>query len=220
MDLENPIRSIAPSLDSSVLQVLAETESALSATQITQLARFGSRTGLLPVLDRLVDHGLVNAEPANRGFMYRLNREHVLADPLLAIARVRAEVLRRLQVAVGSLTPSPLHASVYGSFARGEAGPSSDIDVLLVLPERPSDEDAWAEQLHVFAGRVLGWTGNRLEVFALSVQELRAYAKRREPVVSSWREESITLHGVALDRLLEPLPRSRKQHAMRPLVTR
>ena len=54
MDLSFPLRSLVPSLDSAVLEVLAGTESALSATQIAHLADRGTRQGQALVLDRLV----------------------------------------------------------------------------------------------------------------------------------------------------------------------
>jgi hypothetical protein len=40
----------------------------------------------VPILDRLVRHGLVIAEPANQGFLYRLNRDHLLAPSILQAA--------------------------------------------------------------------------------------------------------------------------------------
>ena len=139
VDLTSPLRSIAPGLDSAVLHVLAGTESGLSASQIARLASRGTRVGQLPVLNRLVEHGLVIAEPANRGFLYRLNREHVLAEPVLMAVRARVTILQRLTQAVATLRPEPVHVSVFGSFARGEAGPDSDLDLLIdVGPEHSS----------------------------------------------------------------------------------
>ena len=121
-------------LDSAVLEVLAQTESGLGVSQIARLAGRGTRQGLAPILDRLVEHGVVLADPAVRGYLYRLNRDHVLAESVLGAARARITIVARLTEAVQALTPRPVHVSVFGSFARREAGPGSDIDVLVVLP--------------------------------------------------------------------------------------
>ena len=97
MDLQHPLRSLIPSRDWAVLEVLAATQSGLGASRIAQLSAEGSRTGQVTILDRLVEHGLVIAEPANHGFTYRLNRDHLLAAAVLSAAGVRAALLTRLQ---------------------------------------------------------------------------------------------------------------------------
>ena len=206
VDLSSPLRSLAPSLDSAVLQTLAGTHSALSATQIARLAGRGTRVGLLPVLARLVEHGLVTAEPANRGFLYRLNRSHVLADAVLAAAGARAVIVERLTEAVRALRPEPVSVSLFGSFARGEAGPASDLDLLIVTAgdaeEDPGLGEEWEAQLQHLEDQVLAWTGNRLERLVMSDARLRAAFDRGEPVIVAWREEAITLAGKSVAELL------------------
>jgi hypothetical protein len=86
VDLQRPLRSIVPSLDWAVLEMLSSTESGLGSSQIARLSNEGSRSGQVPILDRLVRHGLVIAEPANQGFLYRLNRDHLLAPLILQAA--------------------------------------------------------------------------------------------------------------------------------------
>jgi hypothetical protein len=83
MDLSLPLATVAPSLDAEVLTVLARTTAPLSGRRVGALARRGSHQGVQRVLNRLVEHGLVLAEPASPAILYRLNRDHVLAEPLL-----------------------------------------------------------------------------------------------------------------------------------------
>ena len=212
MDLSSPLRSIAPGLDSAVLQTLAGTESGLSASQVARLAGRGTRVGLLPVLARLVGHGVVLAEPANRGYLYRLNRSHVLADAVVSAAGARRAIFDRLTEAVEILRPAPLSVSLFGSFARGEAGPDSDLDVLIVTAADldPDTELAreWEQQLQHLEDQVLAWTGNRLERLVMSVDRLRAAFARDEPVIAAWSEEAITLTGLTTAELLEARART------------
>lgn len=196
MDLSSPLQSLIPSLDSAVLEVLAANESGLSATQITRLATRGSRPGHSLVLDRLVEHGLAIAEPANRGHLYRLNRHHVLADSVLSAAAARRTFLHRLTGAVEELDPQPIHASVFGSFARREAGPTSDVDLLVLIGDDASD-DEWTDQMHHLGDLVLAWTGNRLEYLVFTIAEFRQLALRDEPFVESWRKDALSLHGAS-----------------------
>lgn len=201
VDIASPLRSLAPGLDSAVLQVLAGTHSGLSASQIARLAPRGSRAGQLPVLNRLVEHGVVTAEPANQGYLYRLNREHVLADAVLVATKARTTTLERLTAGVRTLSPEPVHASVFGSFARGDGGPGSDVDLLLLTAEE-NPEEPWAEQVRRLGDRVLAWTGNRLEQVVLSRERFAEAVWSGEPVVASWMDEAVTLHGPSVEELV------------------
>ena len=207
MDLSAPLRSLIPSLESAILEVLANTESGLSATAITRLSSRGSRAGQWDALTRLVEHGLVRAEPANRGALYTLNRDHVLAPAVLTAATARREVLNRLTAGVQALRPSVVSAAIYGSFARREAHEDSDVDLLLVTSDEGSD--AWDEQVHQLQARFLAWTGNRLEVLALQTRALQRIVIAGEPLVASLRRDALTLTGTDLEALLTSARRRR-----------
>lgn len=203
MDLTLPLGSLIPSLDSAVLEVLARTESGLSASQIARLSARGTRAGQAAVLSRLVAHGLVLAEQANTGYLYRLNRAHLLAPAVLAATGVRHELVSRLAAVISALDPAPVSAALYGSFVRGQAGPHSDLDLLLVL-ENGLDryDDAWQDQLADLEQQVLAWTGNRLEVLQLSVRQLVDALGAGEPLMRSLQAEAVTVYGTPLAALL------------------
>lgn len=70
---------------------------------------------------------------------------------VLATLRAHEPELRRLGVR---------HAGVFGSVARGEAGPDSDIDVLVELdPELPIGVFEYA-RLKLYVGELLGGAGD------------------------------------------------------------
>ena len=213
MDLTSPLRSLAPGLDSAVLEVLARTESGMGVSQIAKLAGRGTRQGLAPVLDRLVEHGVVLADPGVRGYMYRLNRDHVLAESVLSAARARITIVARLTEAVQALAPRPVHVSVFGSFARRDAGPGSDIDVLVVLPANANADEHWSAQMRHLSDQVLAWTGNRMEYLTLTEDELRAAVERREPVVDEWRADCVTILGRPFETVLTHLAGADRAHA-------
>ena len=201
MDLAHPLTSLVPSLDSAVLEVLAGTEQGLSASRIARLAPRGTRAGQAPVLDRLVEHGVVLADPAGQGYLYRLNREHMLAPVILVAARARVAIFERLAGAIAALDPEPVHASVFGSFARGEAGSDSDIDILVVTARR-GELPAWDEQVRALEGRVLTWTGNRCHALAFDLARVRALARDREPIAVNWLNDAVLVFGQPLRSLL------------------
>jgi predicted nucleotidyltransferase len=205
VDLTSPLRSLIPSLDSAVLEVLAGTESGLSASQIARLSARGTRAGQGVVLDRLVQHGLVIAERANTGYLYRLNRAHVLSPAVLGAVGARQEILDRLRTATAALDPMPVSVALYGSFARRQAGPGSDVDLLLVLDEAfDRHADRWQAQLDGLEQQVLAWTGNGLEVLQLSTRQLADAVAAREPLMQSLLDEAVTLQGRDVADLLAP----------------
>ncbi len=66
---------------------------------------------------------------------------------------------------------------VFGSFARHEAAPDSDIDVVIVCPcEIDEDDDTWVESIEAWRLAVRRLTGNTVEVLDVSAKEAAAKA--------------------------------------------
>lgn len=209
VDLGSPLRSLIPTLDSSVLEVLVGTESGLSMTQISRLAPRGTRQGLALAVERLVEHGIVEAIPANRGFLYRLNREHLLANMVIAASEVRAEITSRIEQEVDRLSPRPVHISIFGSFARDGGNSGSDLDMLFVVADSSSPDDGWYAQLRALADKLYQWTGNRMEHLTFTETEFRDLITRREPIVDSWLKESIVVIGPSIESLIARIAANR-----------
>ena len=133
MNLSKPLTAISPGVDADVLVVLAGSTMPRSGRE---MARHSGRsnTGVQHVLDRLVDHGLVNRAEVGRTYLYSLNRDHLLAPVVEQMADVRAELIRRLRDAIDGWAIPAVHASLFGSAARGDGNARSDIDLLIVLP--------------------------------------------------------------------------------------
>ena len=205
MNLASPLRTLIPSLESAVLEVLVRTESQMSPTQIARLAPRGSRQGLTLALDRLVEHGLVVAEPANHGYGYRFNRGHVLAETVFGGIRAKTELVERLESAIATLDPQPMHVALFGSVARGDGDEGSDIDLFVLISSSVDvrDDEDWKRQLRRLEDDVLVWTGNRLEPLVLTFDDLVQAVGDEEPIVDSLLADAIGLHGPPLRELVE-----------------
>lgn len=119
-----------------VLRALTADRSPQSAPQLAAVAGLTPQGARL-VLDVLVRQRLVTAHGSGRAQLYELNVSHPLASSLATLfqneqrrwdgllAAIR-EVLDRKGTAVSS-------AWLYGSVARGEDSPSSDLDIALVV---------------------------------------------------------------------------------------
>lgn len=205
MDLSRPLATLLSAADAGALTVLARTEGALPGRRVAELAG-ANHTSTLRALNGLVTEGVVLVEPAGRANLYRLNRSHALAPLILAAVNITADIQRRLTEQINDWAIPCLHAALYGSLARGEAGPQSDIDVLVVRPEELSaaDEEAWDAQLAETEAMVHALTGNDLAWLDTTVPDLRRAEAADEPIFRSWRDDAILLTGQPLPQLLEP----------------
>lgn len=206
MDLSMPLAVVTPTLDAAVLHALAATTARTSGAQVHRMAAAGSPDGVRRVLARLVDQGIVLAEEHPSATFYLLNREHVAAEAILALTRVRTTIIERITDALSVWSPAPVHASLFGSFARAEATSTSDIDILVVTdPAGSADPDARATQVDHLEANVLRWTGNHGHVVDTTPEALARMIADDDPLVASWRVDHINLTGTRLLDLLRSL---------------
>ena len=97
MDVAHPFKAVCPSLDGEVLNVLAGTTRGLTGREVALLTGRRSHSGVLAVLNRLTEHGLVTRVELNRAFLFSANRDH-LAWPAVetlrrALAKTRSPAL-------------------------------------------------------------------------------------------------------------------------------
>jgi hypothetical protein len=189
---------VSPSLDSDVLVALSRTTRPLTGRRVAELVAHGSPDGVRKALDRLVSQGIVRREPAGRALMHTLNREHLAAPAVEALATMRSDLLSRLRAALSSWSPPAVHASLFGSAARGDGDADSDIDIFVVRPVPVGQDDpGWAEQRERLAADVLTWTGNRAALVESSEDQLSEMARSGAPILDALRRDAISLGGTS-----------------------
>ena len=195
MDVSKPFTALSPSVDVDVLVALAGSSTPRSGREVARRAD-RSKTGVKHVLDRLVDHGLVDRLEAGSTLLYSLNRDHLLAPAVEQMASARAEMIRRLREEIGDWELPAVHASLFGSAARGQGDTRSDIDLLVVRPADIDPEDeTWRAQIDTLAGSVRRWTGNHAGIAEISEGELPRLRKERPPVLEEVRRDAVDLAG-------------------------
>ncbi|GAB3598825.1 hypothetical protein GCM10027586_01010 [Kineococcus gypseus] len=207
MDWYRPLGVLFPPVQGAVLQALWRRTTPLTGREVHRSSASGSYRGTLAALDRLVEQGLVDARRVGQAREYVLNEEHV-AYPALAAAMAvftpRHDLDDRLRSLVRERFPDRTGTSLayFGSFARGEARVSSDIDLLLVLPD-DAPEDAVDELVGELETRGRRWTGNEVQVYATRRTDLHRAAASADPVVDEWRRDAVTVLGPTVQHLLE-----------------
>lgn len=194
MDLSDPARAVVPSLDRRVLAVLAGTSRPLTGREVHRLALSGSQTGVPRILNRLTGEGLVTAVDAGAARLYALNREHVASPAVLALAGLRGELFGRIRRAIADWPVPPVAASVFGSAARGDGGPRSDIDVFLVRPvDIVADDSHWTDAVAALREQIYRWSGNHAGIIDVSPGEVDAMIERDEPLLKDLRRDAVAL---------------------------
>ena len=201
MDLAHPLRSLVPTLDGPVLEVLAGTTRPLSGRQVFVLARTGSPRGIRLVLARLVAQGIVLAEEHPGATLYTANRKHLAWPSIEALVGLRSSLLDQIRARIKDWRVAPVHASLFGSTSRGEADEESDLDLLLVRPDE-CDEEEWARQTEALRDWVRESTGNRCQTFEVDVSRFAEHVAARDPLVDAWRRDGVQLAGVSIEALV------------------
>jgi hypothetical protein len=176
---------------------------ALTGRQVARLTGRSSHSGVLEALHRLTDHGLVDRVELNRAFLFSLNREHLAYPAVIALTEMRSALFGRIQQELGTWEIAPIHASLFGSTARGDGDTHSDIDLFVVRPTAVLEEDpGWREQLDGLASKISRWTGNHAAILEAAEGELARLATEEPPIVAELRSDAIVLRGWDVSTLL------------------
>ncbi len=196
MQLDRPLRTVTPSLDSDVLTVLALADASFSGRRVQQLIGERSEPGVRRVLDRLVEQGIVSVRRAGQAKMYELNRRHLAAPYIEGLARLKAELVARLRDHIGQWSPAPRYAALFGSAARGHMRSDSDIDLFVVRPDTVEVDDVrWRQLVNELSLDVTAWTGNDARFLEMSESEVGAALKAADPLLVSLQADGIALGG-------------------------
>lgn len=91
-----------------------------------------TRPAIVQALGYLEQDGLVSKRSVGKKRLYRINTEHAYYPELRSIALKTLGGIETIAKEIQA-DPAVRFAAVFGSFARGEEGPQSDIDVLFII---------------------------------------------------------------------------------------
>ena len=201
MDWQNPLRSIAPTVDADVLQVLARTHEPVTGNRLAQLAG-RSYAQVHAVVGRLVDHGIVDVQQVGRTYAYSLNRNHSLANGITATVAAPEDVESSIRDDVYKWSLQPVSVAIFGSAARRTATHQSDVDLLIIRDDNVDEDDpVWSGQLGTLAHMVEMMSGNRVQIVDLRESELNEAAADQQPLIASLQHDARTLAGTEIREL-------------------
>lgn len=207
MDFRRPLQTITPTLDGDVLAVLARADAEVSGREIHRLLGRGSHQGVRNAADRLTRQGVVSRRLAGNAHLYRLNRDHVAAPWIEKLATLPEQVIERLRSTAEAWEQPPAVIVLFGSVARGQAVPGSDLDLLVVRPAGcDPDAPAWRRQVADLQQRASAWSGNDARLLEYGEEELAQGDP--EPLLQEVTRDGIEIYGSR--RALRELARSGK----------
>ncbi|HEX2785308.1 MAG TPA: nucleotidyltransferase domain-containing protein [Ilumatobacteraceae bacterium] len=199
MYLNHPIEALASPDKARVLTVLCRAGLPLSGRMIASLTGSVSQPTVSRLLATFARSGLVLRVPGG----YEINREHLAYRAVEALLDSRDELRRRVGKAVATWSDEPVAVVLFGSTARGEAGRSSDVDLLIVRPlDVAADDPQWAQAVATLAEQVQLWTGSACDVLEYDPAELEQLTGGGDPLVDALLRDGVTLAGSELRRIM------------------
>ncbi len=148
----------------------------------------------ISTLRLLEAEGVVHPEWSPPSMLWTVNKEHLLVKMLSSIAAMDAQAQRALRTEVGrAVAPvRPLKAVLFGSMARGQGAPDSDVDVLVVVKDVRAKTRAQAHLAR--AADPFFWRfGNRLAPIVLTRREFEV--RRSHGFVQAALEHGTWIQG-------------------------
>jgi predicted nucleotidyltransferase len=198
VDVGHPIRDIVPGARGLVLATLVQLEKPVTVRALARHSGVSPQTAL-NLVDELSRVGLVRAERAGGLVLVVLNRGHIFAEPLYALARARGRLIERLSEELARW-PELAAAWLFGSAARGDGDRSSDIDLLLVA-EAGTDNPEWGSNVARLADQVEEWTGNPTQITEHSWESFEQLVRDGNLLVSAIRDDGVPLTPSSRSRL-------------------
>jgi len=168
----------------------------VSAREIARRAGLSHPTAS-NVLASLTAQGLVLARRAPRADAFELNREHILAERIAELFRLERrlgdELVSFLRSQIGQQAVPASEAFLFGSVARTETAPTSDIDVAVLCSADATD--AVTDAMDRVAEAVRRRFGNPLSVI-MATESLDELQDHRRPGHRLWRR--ILREGIRL----------------------
>jgi predicted nucleotidyltransferase/biotin operon repressor len=162
-----------------ILRYLSLTGLELSGRQIARAIDISPPT-VNRALAELVREGVLIQRNVGHTYLYRLSGDNQLvAELILPFFQKERDLLKCALSEVLEGVPSILSAVLYGSLARGEEEPFSDVDLLIVVDDGVRARDVLEERAINFLERY----GNVLSLYILGLDEFRSLYQQRDELL-------------------------------------
>ena len=187
MYFAEPFGGLMPGARGAVLAVLLRTGAELTGRQVHGLVRDDfSLWSVQQALSTLTELGVVETRAIGRAMVHTINENHYSIQPLRALL----DPVGALRGIVRSVVDSRVvNVILYGSVARGEARPDSDVDLAVIAAPD------WDGRVELGDAVRIG-IGNDCDVVVFTPNQFdRLVASQEEPVVGQILSDGVALVG-------------------------
>lgn len=185
-----------------VLRELARHGGQLSVSTLVRRANLSQDSVRLTLIS-LVAFSIVQQIGSGKARLYQLNNMHVLSEPIVSIFRAEehrfAKCLDSIRECAASFGQDVVAAWIYGSTARGEDRPDSDLDIVFVSNE------AAVSTVQERGGDILIAAGDRLafspSLTVLTAIDLTRLKNSNDPLWLAFVNEALHVYGIRIDSI-------------------
>ena len=191
-----------------ILRAMIPLGRVVSGNEARMAAGVRSKSAMRSALDDLVELGILERDDTRRIQLFRINRDHDLVEPLAALFDAESRRMTRLRDALleildgGAVRKHTLSIILFGSNARGDARPTSDLDLLVVT----EGESQVERVLEVLIGGIPGIRrrfGLRASPYVLEKSRVVERFRDGDPLMQNVLSEGRTLFGIHFHEMVD-----------------
>jgi predicted nucleotidyltransferase len=191
-----------------ILRALIPLGHVVSGNEARLAAGVRSKSGMQSALNELTELGILERDDTRRILFFRVNRDHDLVAPLAALFDAESRRITRLRDALteildrGAVREHTLSIIMFGSNARGDARPDSDLD-LLVVTEARSQVERVLQILIDGIPDIRRRFGLRASPYVLEKARVRERFRDGDPLMQNVLSEGRTLYGIHFHEMVD-----------------
>jgi predicted nucleotidyltransferase len=181
-----------------ILSALAGTSNSMTIRQLAQVSQV-SFASTQHWVNHWAARGVIDQRTAGRAILCSLNRHHLMTSSLLTLAQPRRAMMDCITAEVESWSQPVLNVTAFGSFARADGTPESDIDLLVI--HDATDTSAFIDQLIASASHLEQVLGNPIQWIEYRDTQWRQMMEQDDPLVTEVHRDAIHIFGEYLTLL-------------------
>jgi predicted nucleotidyltransferase len=154
-------------------------------------------------LKELEKEGLLSSKRIGRSLLFSVNKERALASKIIIpLFQAEREIISELGKTLVRLIKVPYESLIlFGSLARGEGRPESDIDLMIVIADS-ADTKRTEDEILAVNPEVSRVFGNSISPIIIKKSDFLKKLKRRDNFISAVAKEGETLGGKNIGEIL------------------
>lgn len=171
MDYVRPLESLFPDATGRILASLARVDEEFTLRTLSRVSGV-SPNQVSKIVARLVALRVVERRDVPPAALVRLSPTNEAARLIGSLVGYRDRILDAMRRSARLIKPAPASLVVFGSFARGTAGPDSDLDVVAIRAGTTAAEaDEWSESLARWTAAITAAAGNPVAILEYGLNE-------------------------------------------------